>query len=254
VLQTLVDSIRGTDSHHGFRSMFKSDSAKTAIEAVLEGVYYYKVKQGLRPETNIPKAPRISCVTPDSAQIHKSLDLGYDPWQRCWGGAPERTPIPAFYADGTAYLFLCPALFAMEETINEAHCPEVTDNEFTGNPDGFYRNYQTYTLIYYLLRFYLGDNALDRYSDPSEQLDWNGCVRLGSKLVLDSVRNPTSLQLYIACKAFTLAYATEPRTDVMVYSGFTRLHRYTRAAFPSSITLDSRETRIGTFGILLLQP
>jgi len=207
-LKALVDSVRGTKSHYGFGTMFKSDSAKSAIEAILAGIYLYQVKPGLEPGTNIPKAPRISCVSPDSAQMYKNLDLGYDPWQRCLGGFPERTSIPAFYADETAYLFLCPALFALQETINKSHCPTVEDNKFAGDPEVFYKKYQTYTLIYHFLRFYLGDNALDRYSDPPEQLDWNDCVRLGSETFLDSIRNPTSLQLYIACKR-SLTYGCE---------------------------------------------
>lgn len=200
VLKALVDSVRGTYSKHGFKSMFKRNTAMSTVVATLEGIYYYKVKPGLRPELDMPKAPRLSCVTPDSAQIYRTLDLGYDPWQRCLGMAPGGTPSLAFYADRTAYLFLCPAYFTLKEATSEAHCPTVQNNEFHGDTNVFYKEYQTYTLLYHLLRFYLGENALDSYSDPPEQMDWNGCVRLGSKTVLDSVRNPTSLLLYIACE------------------------------------------------------
>lgn len=77
------------------------------------------------------------------------------------------------------------------------HCPSVKSNLFSGNPEIFYRNYQTYIALYHLIRFYLGHNALTDDTDPKEQLDWNDCVGLSS---VDSVLNPTNLQIYIACK------------------------------------------------------
>lgn len=178
--------------------MFKSNLAQSTVEAILGGVYYHRVKAGLKPGIDIPKGSRVSCVSPDSAQMHRKLDLGYDPWDRCLGRAPGGTPVPAFYADGTVYLFLCPLFFVLEKDVSKAQCPTVQNNEFQGDPDLFYREYQSYTLISHLLRFYLGENALNSYSDPPEKLDWNDCVRLGSQTVLDTVRNPTSLQLYIA--------------------------------------------------------
>ena len=76
-------------------------------------------------------------------------------------------------------------------------CPWVTNNRFSGDSYLFYRNYQTYILLYQLIRFYLGDNALTSHTDPTEELDWNDCVRLNT---LTSVINPTNLQIYIACK------------------------------------------------------
>lgn len=137
-----------------------------------------------------------ACVTVDSAKLYGYLNLGYDPWHRCLVGGPRSTPLQAFYAEDTVYTFLCPAFFVQPQ-VSTYHCPSVTDNTFSGDSGLFYQKYQTYILLYQLIRFYLGDNALTSYSDPKEQLDWNDCVRLDT---LSSVLNPTSLQIYIACE------------------------------------------------------
>lgn len=131
------------------------------------------------------------------AKLYGSLDSGYDPWHRCLVGGPRSTPMKAFYADNTVYTFLCPAFFVQQPMSTRNHCPSVTNNQFSGNSGIFYGNYQTYILLYHLVRFYLGDNALTLYTDFKEQLDWNACLCLN---LLDSVLNPTNLQLYIACK------------------------------------------------------
>lgn len=73
----------------------------------------------------------------------------------------------------------------------------VHKNRFAGDPNIFYKKYQIYTLIYQLVRFYLDFHALDEHTDPPEQFDWNECVRLKA---LDSVINPTNMQIYTACK------------------------------------------------------
>lgn len=107
----------------------------------------------------------------------------------------------AFYAEGTIYTFLCPAFFVQPQVSTQNNCPSVTHNMFWGNSGKVYRNYQTYILLYQLIRFYLGDNALTDQSDPKEQLDWNVCVDLDT---LHSVLNPTNLQIYVACKSFSV--------------------------------------------------
>lgn len=72
----------------------------------------------------------------------------------------------------------------------------VTDP--VGNRWDFYRRYQTYNIIYALARLYLGRNALDASSDPREVFDWNKCV--SDLNTVESVINPTNMELYIACK------------------------------------------------------
>ncbi len=196
-LSALTDSKLGIDSPYGFRAMFKSDDAKKAVQAILEGITWYRGRRGLKPNPGMPAQPRLACVTEDTAKLYASLDLGYDPWQRCLAGTPRKTPIAAFYAEGTVYTFLCPAFFVQRPKPDAAHCPAVHNNRFAGDPNIFYQKYQLYTLIYQFARFYLGVDALDEHTDPPEQYDWNECVRLN---MLDSVINPTNFQIYTACK------------------------------------------------------
>ena len=191
----------GLDSNFGFEAMFKNDEAQDAVVAILDHISHFRGKTKLRPRPGILSSPRLSCVTEDSAEKYVYLNLGYDPWHRCLVDGPGSTPIQAFYATGTQYIFICRAFFVQPPTSTKDHCPSVTDNQFSGDPGIFYRNYQTYIMLYQLIRFYLGDNALTGDTDPTEQLDWNACVRLN---MLDSVLNPTNLQIYIASKLISI--------------------------------------------------
>ena len=187
----------GVNSEYGFEAMFKMREALPTVAAVLDDIYNYKGKPHLKPRPGQLSSPIFSCVSQNSAKIYDYLKLDYDPWTKCQTGGPDSTPLQAFYAEGTAYIFLCPALFVHPTTTTGYHCPSVTRNEFSGDAGSFYQNYQTYILLYHLIRFYLGHNALDDTTDPREQLDWNNCVGLS---LLDSVLNPTNLQIYLACK------------------------------------------------------
>lgn len=187
----------GVDSDFGFKAMFKEDEAQEAVMAVLNHIYYLKGKTKLKPRPDTLSTPRLSCVTEDSSKLYDYLNLGYDPWHRCLVGGPRSAPIQAFYAENTVYTFLCPAFFVQPPMSTRDHCPSVTNNRFSGDSGVFYGNYQTYILLYQLIRFYLGDNALTSHTDPKEQLDWNDCVGLN---MLNSVLNPTNLQIYIACR------------------------------------------------------
>lgn len=71
-------------------------------------------------------------------------------------------------------------------------------NEFEVGAYDFYRDYQEYTILYQLIRFYLGKEALGRYTEPKEEFDWNECVHLDT---VESVSNPTNLQIYITCES-----------------------------------------------------
>ena len=183
--------------------MFKNDTASPAVGAILEAIFELSVIPGLKPNTAQPKPPRVSCVTENSATTYRDLDLGYDPWQTCLTGDPTRNPIPAFVAEGTRYIFLCPLYFVLEEAPLQAHCPTLHLNRFAGDPNIFYQKYQIYTMIYQLVRFYLGENALDKATDPKEQFDWNNCVTALD--TLDSVRNPTNMEIYVASKCDPVA-------------------------------------------------
>lgn len=60
------------------------------------------------------------------------------------------------------------------------------------------RTISFYRLIYEQIRFYLGQNALDDESDPPEEFDCNNIIQ--SLEIVESVVNPTSLELYVASK------------------------------------------------------
>lgn len=185
----------GVDSTYGFKAMFKSNDARKVVMAILDHIYYSRGKMSLKPRPDTLSSPRVACVTEESAKLYSYLNLDYDPWHRCLVGGPRSTPIPIFYAENTIYTFLCPAFFVQPPMPTREHCPSVTDNRFSGDSGLFYGNYQTYIMLYGLIRFYLGDNALTEYTDPKEQRDWNSCVELDP---LDSVLNPTNLQIYTA--------------------------------------------------------
>ncbi len=190
----------GVHSEFGFTAMFKQDEARQTVVTILDHIYQSRGKKKLRPRPDILSSPRLSCVTEESAKLYAYLHLDYDPWHRCLVGGPRSTPIPAFYAEGTIYTFLCPAFFTIPPISKRKNCPSVKDNKFSGDSGIFYRNYQTYISLYQLIRFYLGEDALSNSTDPKEQLDWNSCVKLN---LLNSVLNPTNLEIYIACKQST---------------------------------------------------
>ena len=193
----LADARDGTASDFGFTAMFKKDKAQETVVTILDHIYNFRGKANLRPRPATISSPRLSCVTEDSAKLYDYLNLAYDPWHRCLVAGPRSSPTQAFYAEDTIYTFLCPAFFVQPRISIANHCPILVANRFSGDPGIFYQNYQTYIMLYQLIRFYLGHNALTSYTDPKEQLDWNDCVQLN---MLDSVLNPTNLQIYVACK------------------------------------------------------
>ena len=60
-----------------------------------------------------------------------------------------------------------------------------------------YEDYQIYTLLYELIRFYLGWSGLGPETNPKEVFDWNLCVRYSMDA---SILNPTNYVLYAASK------------------------------------------------------
>lgn len=195
----------GTDSLHGFKSIFKSEEARTTVLKILGYMINRKGLAGLKPEPDLRSPPRCACVHPISAQKYASL--GYDPWNCQTSFDYVGNPIPSFYALGTAYIFICPAFHSLEGYPNHSQkprCPMVNQNRFIGNPQTTYQDYQSYRLIYEQVRFYLGDNALDSESTPREEFDWNNIIQ--NLDMIESLINPTSLELYIACKASFVRY------------------------------------------------
>ena len=195
-LEGAADAAFGTDGDQGFRPMFKNNSNTAFVQEIYDSIMESNKLPNLRPNPQIPKSPRFACVTDDTT-ISRKLSLNYDPRRRCLQDGPLQSPVPAFYAEDTAYIFLCPSFFDLMDQPTESHCPAVHQNRFAGDPNIFYKRYRTYALMYQLVRFYLGSTSLNETSDPQEELDWNNCVLLD---MTDSVRNPTNFQIYAACK------------------------------------------------------
>ncbi|MCJ1458757.1 hypothetical protein MMC28_009131 [Mycoblastus sanguinarius] len=208
VLQAYADSVSGVDSVHCFRSMFKSNDAKQAVQLVLDAIYHRNGRYGLLPAPDILTTPRIACVSQETVQIYIDLKLSYDPWQRCLTGSPSQSSIKGFYAEGTVYTFLCPEFDKQRPWPSQNHCPTLHYNQFAGDVNIIYRSYQIYTLIYELVQFYLGRNALDRDSNPPEALNWNDCVRYDT---IYSVLNPSNFQIYTALVAQECTDCPDPR-------------------------------------------
>ena len=247
---TLIDALsHGVDSEYGFKAMLKEREALPTITEVLDHIYNYKGKPYLKPHPGQLSSPLLSCVTENSAKIYHHLGLGYDPWRKCQVGGRGSTPLQAFYAEGTTYIFLCPVFFIHPPMSIKNLCPSVVDNKFSGDAGPFYQNYQTYTLLYHLIRFYLGHNALDDTTIPREQLGWNGCVGLS---LLDSVLNPTNLQIYIACKRIqfispkTTSFHALIRVHVVVSQKCTRWPDPYLPPFRKRLTSNSTSNQIST--------
>ncbi len=214
----LQDAHDGDVSRHGFRAMFKSEDAVETVISILSHMYTMHGRFHLEPERQSLLRPRFACVDMSTSKKYEYLELGYDPWLRCNTAAFENPPRHAFYAKGTAYIFLCGSFFGLQErpiSASPRDCPTVSRNRFIGNEDVFERRYQIFDIIEPLNRFYLGDNALDAESDPKEAFDWNDYVFNFNGI--ESILNPTNLKLYIACKSALQAYKAErtPADDII---------------------------------------
>ncbi len=198
------DASRGMQSPFGFKALFKSQSAIHPVTGKLDNIYQYSSMKGLRPNRKGPTSPRFVCVTQDTAAYYQDLHLRFDLWQRCLRLQPGPRPSQAFYADGTAYIFICPSFFdqAVMPPVSRGSsaCPTVVDNRFVINEDAnvFYKDYQIYTLLYEMLRFYLGRDGLGPNSHPKEVFDWNLSIRYSTPA---SILNSPSILFYIASRS-----------------------------------------------------
>ena len=179
-----------------YRAMFKSDSVKRQVELQFNAIHEYRGSVGLKPTPFQLTAPRLACAAPNSVTTYRNLNLGYDPWRRC-ATVPQGPPNELFYADGTAYIFICPNFFQKPMAPFGSKCPEVIANLFTGDEMLFYGTYQVYLLLYIFVRWYLKALALDSTSAPVEVFEWNQCINYSD---LSSMKNPTNYVLYAACR------------------------------------------------------
>lgn len=189
-----------------YRAMFKNDSVKSQVELHFNEIYEYRGSIGLKPTPFRITAPRLACAAPDSVLSYGFLNLGYDPWRRCAAG-PEGPPNELFYADGTAYIFICPSFFQKPLAPFGSKCPNVVENIFTGDEMLFYGAYQVYLLLYIFVRWYLKGLALDSSSAPVEVFEWNLCINYSD---LSSMKNPTNYVLYAALLAQGCRYIPDP--------------------------------------------
>lgn len=182
-----------------FRAFFKQGIARTAVRGLLKHISLMVPVPGLQPAPSTPLRPRFACVEPGSSKKYDYLKLGYDPEMKCTQPMAPSPFLPgSFYAQNTAYIFICPWFFLLDRLPKTEICPSVVDNKFVGEQPNLHEEYQVYSLLYSLIRFYLGKNALDEHSDPREVFDWNRCIFTLNEV--ESVINPTNLELYAACE------------------------------------------------------
>ena len=187
--------VAGSDSP-AYRAMFKRDSVQSQVALHFQQILEYQGSIGLKPTPFQVTAPRVACAAPDSIKTYRNLKLGYDPWRRC-AAAPHGPPNELFYADGTAYIFICPSFFQKPLAPFGSKCPDVIANLFTGDEMLFYGAYQVYMLLYIFVRWYLKALALNLSSSPVEVFEWNQCINY---VAFFSSRNPTNYVLYAACR------------------------------------------------------
>lgn len=171
--------------------------SKGPVHYYLSSIYQIKGSIGLRPIPTHVQIPHFVCATPESEIEFAFLNLGYNPWSRCESPSPAEAPSQAFYADGTAYIFICPSFFSQvfAPGSSQYRCPQVVGNKYSGDVNAFYRSYQMYTMLYQLIRFYLGVLALNQSSIPKEAFDWNQVIHYAAR---ESVMNPTNMLIYSA--------------------------------------------------------
>lgn len=182
----------GINSRHGYEAWFKSNASSAYIQIMLQNIYTARPKTGLQPQPDLPTGPRFTCVTPETINLYPWM--GFDPFYACVSHSPG---LGAIYYAGSSYILLCPGFWPLEPWPSRSFCPTVIHNRFVGNRASL-SAYKTYILIHEMLHFYLGTNTLSQYTAPPEQYELNACVSLGK---LNSIRNPSNYQNYLASKS-----------------------------------------------------
>ena len=203
------DALNGTESS-AFNAMFKQDDVASTVALLLGHMWTMEGVKGLRPAPGTSLRPHFACVGADASKKYANLDLPYDPWDQCHANLV----MPSFYAAGTAYIFLCSSFFRLAPRPSKSSCPIVRGNLFKGDQETFHENFQVYSLTYDLTRFYLGRNALDASSTPPEVFDWNKCVFDLNEV--ESVVNPTNIELYVARKFLDNQAATNVTAKIVI--------------------------------------
>lgn len=193
-IEPALEDVRlGHASRHGFRALFKYDGAKEFVEDILKAVYTFRPKRALEPWPLLPTRPQFACVTKDAKYLYPFVQ--FDPWKLC-----QLSPLAAFYAPASSFIFLCPAFFGYPDfptDLSGRNCPDVQDNRWTNNPRNLYE-YQSYIIVHEMVHFYLQSHSLSGTTVPPEQYGIDGCVALNP---LSSLHNPTNYQAYVASKS-----------------------------------------------------
>ena len=193
VRPALDDVKLGEASRHGFRALFKYHGAREYVAEMLKAISTMRPQRALEPWPLLPTQPQFSCVIRNSKNLYPFLEI--DPWQLC-----SFSPLAAFYAPESSFIFLCPRFFSypgIPTDLSGRNCPGVQDNQWVHNSRNLY-NYQTYILLHEMVHFYLQSHSLSGTTIPPEQYGIDGCVALDP---LHSLHNPTNYQVYVASKS-----------------------------------------------------
>lgn len=182
--------------------MFKSSEATHTVLTMLSHMRSMHGLLGLRPAPKAIIRPRFACVDEGSKEKYEYLKLGFDPQERCNTINRADPNKHGFYAQGTAYIFLCESFWSLEswpQDLDDRDCPGIAGNRFDGDQETFHQRYRLFEFVNLLIRFYLGRNALDAKSVPKEVWRWDDCVFKVAEEI-ESVLNPGNWVLYVACE------------------------------------------------------
>lgn len=197
-----------------FKAMFKTADAALDVHSLMMSIISEKPIHSDQGDL----FPKFTCATPGLSKEYIDY-LGYNPWEIC--GDLKST---SFWRR-TSLIWICPAFLVLEvrpqhlpAVQTNPNCPILLGNAFFGNIDRFV-NFQSYEILYHLIRMYLQHNCLDPVHVPREATDWNECIRsrIEDPVGMASVRNPMNYVYYTACEYSMIAieFSILPRdTDI----------------------------------------
>ncbi|MCJ1478968.1 hypothetical protein MMC13_007652 [Lambiella insularis] len=185
-----------------FRAMFKNQDVARSVSKILGDISTDKGEYGLFPDPHTDSSPHFMCYDENAHRLYQW------PNDLIRTGCFVHPDTIAFYYGGTRYIIICPRFWGMTRDYDSRRhrCPTVTNNMFTDHVEKFI-GYQSSVLIHELIHFYLQERSLAQHTTPQEVYEWNACVLLNS---VDSSRNPTNYELFIASAYYILAVTDDP--------------------------------------------
>lgn len=180
-----------------FKAMFKTADAALDVHNLMMSIISEKPIHSDQGDL----FPEFACATPRLSKEYIDY-LGYDPWKIC--GDLDTT---SFWRK-TNLIWICPAFLVLEvrpqhlpAVQTNPNCPILLGNAFLGNIERFVK-FQSYELLYHLIRMYLQHNCLGPDHVPREATDWNECIRsrIEDPVGMFSIRNPMNYIYYTACE------------------------------------------------------